>query len=241
MTRFAVALLLALAVHVAAMVAWCALRRNEPEALRQLDLTQVELSFAEREEAPRVNATEAAAQVAEPRMPPPSVPPPQVPPLVEEHAPTAVPEPPVGSIVVGKVEIPVAPEEVQQKADESRRTENIRPPADDGSQPTVAAEAQPARDTARVDALPSPRGAFRPVYPRTSRRKGEEGTVLLSIQVDALGVVAGVTVAATSGFSALDEAAVAAVRRIAFKPASKDGRAVPSEVRLPITFKLSAR
>lgn len=71
----------------------------------------------------------------------------------------------------------------------------------------------------------------KPDYPAIARRRREEGTVTLLLTLEGDGVTA-VTVEKTSGFSALDEAAVAAVRRWRFENA---GRTL---ARVPVTFKL---
>jgi protein TonB len=43
----------------------------------------------------------------------------------------------------------------------------------------------------------------------------------------------------SSGFPLLDEAAIAAVRRWTFEPARIDGRAVASQVVVPVRFSMS--
>lgn len=74
-----------------------------------------------------------------------------------------------------------------------------------------------------------------PLYPSASRRAGEEGTVLLDIVVGANGVPTEINVERSSGFPALDESAVAAVRKWRFTVNSDSNYA---RVHLPVTFKL---
>ncbi len=71
-----------------------------------------------------------------------------------------------------------------------------------------------------------------PVYPLASRRRGEEGEVRLLVGVSIDGSTASVEVVGTSGFSALDEAAILAVRRWRFAPGSPDKLIVPVIFRL---------
>ncbi|HEX2586015.1 MAG TPA: TonB family protein [Steroidobacteraceae bacterium] len=75
-----------------------------------------------------------------------------------------------------------------------------------------------------------------PAYPASAERAGEEGTVLLEIQVDTLGRAMNVQVARSSGFDALDRAAMNAVKQWKFNQPS-----TIVKVRVPVTFKLSQR
>ena len=78
-----------------------------------------------------------------------------------------------------------------------------------------------------------------PRYPYAARRRGEEGRVVLRVQVTAAGDAADVMVLRTSGFPRLDQAARAAVRNWRFLPASRNGKAVPGIVDVPVTFNLT--
>lgn len=77
-------------------------------------------------------------------------------------------------------------------------------------------------------------------YPERCRRRGEEGDTVLSIEVGADGAVEGVSVASSSGFRLLDENAEKAVRLWRFRPATRDGAAVPSVERYVIRYRLRA-
>lgn len=76
-----------------------------------------------------------------------------------------------------------------------------------------------------------------PEYPHAARRTGREGTVLLSLTIDAHGGLTRATVLQSSGRD-LDRAALRAVRASTFIPARRDGRAVASTATLPIRFEL---
>jgi protein TonB len=71
-----------------------------------------------------------------------------------------------------------------------------------------------------------------PVYPLASRRRGEEGEVRLLVGVARDGSSVSVEIASTSGFFALDEAAIFAVRRWRFAPGS------PEKLIVPVIFRL---
>jgi bla regulator protein BlaR1 len=66
----------------------------------------------------------------------------------------------------------------------------------------------------------------KPEYPHADLRAGHQGTTTLAFLVDAEGRVAQSTVARSSGYATMDEAARAAIAACRFKPGTADGRAV---------------
>jgi TonB family protein len=78
----------------------------------------------------------------------------------------------------------------------------------------------------------------KPIYPESSRRKGEEGSVILRVQVDEKGLPLQVTLKKSSGYVRLDDSASMAVGRWRFVPAYVNGTAVVSWVTVPLTFRL---
>lgn len=79
-----------------------------------------------------------------------------------------------------------------------------------------------------------------PVYPSSARKAGQEGTVLLRIEILTNGRTGAISIARSTGYAALDEAAIEAVANWQFIPA-KDlatGRAVPCTTTLPVSFRL---
>lgn len=74
-----------------------------------------------------------------------------------------------------------------------------------------------------------------PPYPEFARSAGMQGTVRLSISVSAAGVVEGVSVISSTGYSSLDESAASWVRRNFRWPAS----ATSHRHTLPLTFRLN--
>jgi len=79
----------------------------------------------------------------------------------------------------------------------------------------------------------------RPEYPDRARREGWEGTVLLRVLVDPEGKSKWVEISRSSGYAALDGAAVEAVKRWRFHPARQAKGRVESWVMIPIVFRLS--
>lgn len=78
-----------------------------------------------------------------------------------------------------------------------------------------------------------------PAYPWISRRRGEQGRVILDVAVTADGHAKEVRIKRTSGSARLDQAAVAAVRKWRFSPARSAGRSVPGRIDVPIAFRLT--
>ena len=78
-----------------------------------------------------------------------------------------------------------------------------------------------------------------PIYPAVARRREQQGTVTVKVLVGVDGSVERAEIADSSGFDALDDAALETVRsRWRFVPARHDGLAVESWVLVPIRFAL---
>jgi len=91
--------------------------------------------------------------------------------------------------------------------------------------------------TVPLDTPPIPVKKPFPAYPRSEQTNGNEGKVLLLVQVDATGVPDAVTIASSSGYPGLDESARSTVRtRWRFKPAQKKGISCAGQLLLPIRF-----
>ena len=77
-----------------------------------------------------------------------------------------------------------------------------------------------------------------PQYPESSRISGEQGIVLVRAKVGTFGDVIRVSLSQSSGYPALDRAAIEAVKGWKFHPASTAGIAMTSEVTVPVRFQL---
>lgn len=97
----------------------------------------------------------------------------------------------------------------------------------DGNDPLVAA---------RFDAAYLQNPA--PAYPKVSRRRGEEGKVMLRVRVLSDGRADAVEIAESSGHPRLDEAARETVGGWRFAPARQGETPVDSWLRVPIVFRL---
>lgn len=98
-----------------------------------------------------------------------------------------------------------------------------------------------APGTASQNARPRYRSNPRPKYPEEARRKGQQGVVLVTVQVETDGRPSHVTLKQSSGFPLLDAAALEAVRKWTFDPARPGGLPVASSVDLPVRFGLEDR
>ncbi len=78
-----------------------------------------------------------------------------------------------------------------------------------------------------------------PRYPEASRKNGEEGLVILAVNVSPAGRPVTVELFGSSGYERLDRAAVDAVRRWIFEPARLGPLPVASMVKVPVRFRLN--
>ena len=77
-----------------------------------------------------------------------------------------------------------------------------------------------------------------PAYPAEAARRGQEGAVIVQIHVGPTGVALGADVVETSGYRLLDRAAIDAVLTWRFRPALRDGMAVPFDMKMRFVFAL---
>jgi periplasmic protein TonB len=77
-----------------------------------------------------------------------------------------------------------------------------------------------------------------PIYPEEAARRGEQGAVILLIQVSPEGLANSVDIARSSGFNLLDRAAREAVATWRFLPAVRDGQPIPSSMSVRVVFEL---
>ena len=111
-----------------------------------------------------------------------------------------------------------------------------RPPTPAPHPPTAPAPSTAPPATAPVISDAVAQSSPAPRYPQEALRRGVGGTVKVLANVAPDGSVAKVEVAEGSGNRDLDRAALDAVRRWQFKPATRNGQPVASEVRVPIVF-----
>ncbi|MCA3418475.1 MAG: energy transducer TonB [Roseomonas sp.] len=211
---------------------------------------------------PEVAAVPPAPEVPPPppviATPPPppvmaAVPPPPTPPPPAALAAPILPPPsaPVEEARPHVAEVPPVPEPEQP-----REVAEAPAPAPERRPPQRASAAQPAPQPVRLNAAlqgmesftlegrvapPEALDAARnrgPSFPESSRRRGEEGVVRVELFVDPTGRVADVRILESSGFSALDAAAVQAVREWRFRPAQRAGLPVAGSLTTAVHFRL---
>lgn len=138
------------------------------------------------------------------------------------------PKPPAERPPEAQPEKPLPPDPSDYKFPEPKEIPSQIPPP---SLPSHLAQA-------RLDAPPRPKRTIRPEYPKGARQRGEQGNVVLEIEVGADGACTVATVVESSGFAELDEAALKATRAARFTPARAGDRPVASTARLTLTFRL---
>lgn len=89
----------------------------------------------------------------------------------------------------------------------------------------------------QADEMPRVIGEVRIDYPREARRNEIEGVVRLKVTIDWSGKVVAAKVISGLGYG-LDEAALEAVKRFRWKPATKNGEAVSTEITYAYRFLL---
>lgn len=87
-------------------------------------------------------------------------------------------------------------------------------------------------------ARPLALSGIQPRYPYGARTRGEAGRVTVHVKVTPEGALDRAEVRASSGYNSLDQSALAATRKAAFKPAERAGQRVPSEMDLQFEFRL---
>jgi periplasmic protein TonB len=144
------------------------------------------------------------------------------------------PEP---EIPVVKPEIADVVQPVDEPAPQIEVEEVVAPPSD------IPMEASP-NAIAAAPAAAAPKelktsSRVEPLYPPTSRRMSEEGTVQVRVLVDERGRPKEVNVGKSSGFPRLDEAAVEAVRKWRFVAATNGAGPISSWTQVAVTFRLT--
>lgn len=78
----------------------------------------------------------------------------------------------------------------------------------------------------------------RPDYPVSAREDGQHGLVVLRVLVSETGEPSKLKIQKSSGYAALDAAAMAGVKRWLFTPARRDRQSIASWIDVPIRFRL---
>ncbi|WP_022682993.1 energy transducer TonB [Sphingobium bisphenolivorans] len=164
--------------------------------------------------------------------PPPPPPPAEEAPPPPPSQPQVIAPPPLVQVPVPPAPIATAPEPQPIQAPAAK---SVSPG------PIASAPAAPAAGPSTVQAgdLSAQMIAGKPPrYPTESRRKREQGTVVLSLILGTDGAVESLAIAQSSGFNRLDDAARDAIRTWRWKPVVRDGQPVRVKGIVEIPFVL---
>lgn len=163
--------------------------------------------------------------------------------FIAPPAPEIVPPPPKPKPKPKPVEIP-KPRQIIAEAPVVAPTDYVAPPPP-LPVPTIVAPPPSAPPAPVMPAGPVTLGSelsvacpqrTAPRYPPASRRLGEEGTVVLRVELDEQGKVCTARVSSSSGFARLDAAALEAIRNWQCTPAHRNGQPVRAVALQPFKF-----
>ncbi|MGD8379701.1 MAG: TonB family protein [Gammaproteobacteria bacterium] len=97
-----------------------------------------------------------------------------------------------------------------------------------------------AHDTGKIDHGPTPVTHTQPTYPRAALERHIQGKVVMQFTVNARGRVEDVKVVKSQPQGVFDQAAVTAIKQWTFRPATRNGKAVPVQTRQIIRFQLDS-
>lgn len=100
-------------------------------------------------------------------------------------------------------------------------------------------ELMEAPEQAHIEGEEKPSVTMRAKYPKRSRERGEEGEVVVEVEVTDEGRAFSVRIVATSGHPLLDKAALEAAKKAVYKPAMRDGRPVAESLLVRFVFRLT--
>lgn len=123
----------------------------------------------------------------------------------------------------------------QKKAVQDKPKQNTSSPPSDPNQVYQSRPVDEPRlvDTREYRSNPPPR------YPESARRRKQEGTVYIVVEIDSGGNVKGARIKQSSGHAILDEAAKNAVLAWKFSPVPAGNTQVANRVLVPISFRLT--
>lgn len=109
-----------------------------------------------------------------------------------------------------------------------------------GAGPSISAEPAVLANAAAGDVDAEALTTAPPTYPKAAFDQGLSGKVVLRVEVDASGKVGNVRVLSSTPAGVFDAASVAAAKEWTFAPARRNGTAVASALKIPMTFELNA-
>jgi len=155
-------------------------------------------------------------------------------------APTQLTQRPHAQALPQTTAVPTAPTPVAATAaaestpSANTATASPAPPSAQAPSVRTASPAAVVLPSSDADYLNNPA----PVYPRMSRRMGEQGTVLVRVLISADGRAEQAEIRISSGYARLDEAALDTVKRWRYVPGKRAGTAEAMWFNVPVRFVL---
>ncbi|WP_322009668.1 energy transducer TonB [Paraburkholderia sp. J12] len=165
----------------------------------------------------------------------PTPPPPKPVPHVTREKPKVQPKP-------RPTPLPVAEAPSQHAVEAPAPADPAPAPAAPAPAPAAAAAPAPGKPTMAIDAPKNVShldcNIVSPDYPTLSKRRGETGVAYVRFVVGLTGKIENVELKKSSGYSRLDDAALAAMRDSACKPYTENGQPVRAAYTQPFDFSL---
>ncbi len=194
---------------------------------------------------------QAVPEPPAPAIPPPPPPAPAAEPLPVPKPPPVVtapkPRPPHPHVQAKPPREPAPPKPETApsvaQAEPEHTAEAPPAPSPPSAAPPQVAPAPPPTQTAALPVIPpqavgGATGNRKPDYPAEARRRSLQGRVVLHVDVSPDGKATNVRVLTSSGYSLLDQAAIAAVQQWNFIPAKQGGVPVAGSADVPVQFRM---
>ena len=101
---------------------------------------------------------------------------------------------------------------------------------------TIQKDSSSTNTSPTVFTRPQPLEEITPPFPAGSRRRNEQGTAKVKVFISAEGQVLKVELITSSGYSALDNAAINAAKNARFKPATRNNKPIQGNLIIAIDF-----
>lgn len=240
--RYTLSLAAVLALHGYLLFVFHPVHDAQPlpsgERLEKLDVSIVETAPVEQS----VVSPSPASVTEQPESietPPPPATPPSPQPVAEEQPP---PPPQITESIHKEKPKPAAPAQRAKPAERPPSASPVLTPKNpSGALNSRAGPTAALPPTApRLGPATNIRATYnpKPEYPPDARQARQQGVVMVAVEVNSQGEATSVSVARSSGFPALDRAAISAVHRWRFDPKKVAGVPVEGRVEVPIRFQL---
>ncbi len=149
--------------------------------------------------------------------------------------------------IPAKVNIPVQDAIIEQKETENKEIfeqetanveEGIEEPAFEDTGADDEFVKKPVAAVVITEAVPVYKENPEPAYPRIAKKRGYEGTVLLSVLVNKNGLVDNIWIFESCGYTILDNAALDAVKDWIFEPGRSGDEPIEMWVEVPVRFEI---